>query len=453
MALALAANIASNETGDDFHAFPLEAPGRGQSGTPRAVTLASDLAPQQERDLGDGQKLLLPEFDEPHPEVSIVVPAVNEQLTIATFVQWCHEGLRSAGVRGEILIIDSSTDRTAELARAGGARVLQTPRRGLGRAYIDAVPFIRGEYVIMGDADCTYDFRKIAPFVDALKAGNEFAMGSRWKGSIEPGAMPFLHRYLGTPITTWILNRVYGSRFTDIHCGMRALRRDCLDRMGLTSQSWEYASEMVLKSVRMELRTVEVPVTFFKDRDGRLSHHKRSGWFSPFQAAWINLKAMFIYRAEFFALKPGLVLLSLGLLLTLPLSLGPFTVGRFHFQLHWMLLGLTLSLIGLQSFFFGCLAQVLTDYSGRARARWTRVFSYTRAVIVSVCLFLLGLGLAASLVVQYLSHNLTLPANTGAVAYLAVTGSLLMITGFSLFCFTLVLHATSVRYGRSRTES
>lgn len=411
--------------------------------TPRhpAVTIAPELT--------QTPQLLIPDLDEPDPEVSIVVPAVNEEVTIETFVDWCKQGLLEAGVTGEVLIVDSSEDRTAELARARGARVLQTPRMGLGRAYIDAVPFIRGKYVVMGDADCTYDFRQLGPFVEALRAGHEFAMGSRWKGSIEPGSMPPLHRYLGTPVTTWILNRVYGSRFTDIHCGMRAIRRDSLERMGLTSQSWEYASEMVLKSVRMGLRTVEVPVTFFKDRDGRLSHHKRSGWFSPFQAAWINLRAMFVYRAEFFALKPGLALLLLGLILTLPLSFGPFSIGRFHFQLHWMLLGLTVSLLGLQSFFFGCLAQVLTDYSGVARERWTRVFRYTRAMLVSALLFFLGFGLAGALVTEYLSNDLNLPSNIGAVAYLAVTGLLFMIAGFTLFCFTLVLHATTVRYGQT----
>ena len=259
--------------------------------------------------------------------------------------------------------------------------------------------------------------------------------------------MPILHRYLGTPVTTWILNRVYGSQFTDIHCGMRGISREALERMGLTSQSWEYASEMVLKSVRMGLRTTEVPVTFYKDRDGRLSHHKRSGWFSPFHAAWSNLRAMFVYRPEFFAFKPGIAFMVLGLLLTLPLSFGPISVGPIHFQIHWMILGLTLSLLGLQSFFFGCLAQVLTDYTGRDRSRWIRIFSYTRAVLISVALFSVGLALAAALVVQYVAHHLALPPGDSVIDYLAVTGSLLMIAGFSLFCFTLVLHSTSVRYG------
>ena len=144
----------------------------------------------------------VPAADVADPELSIVIPALNEELTIADFVAWCHEGMKAAGVVGEILIVDSGSDRTTELALAGGARVLRTPKRGLGRAYIDALPFIRGRYVLMGDCDCTYDFRELAPFVEKFRAGAEFVMGSRFRGYIEPGSMPPLHRYLGTPVTT-----------------------------------------------------------------------------------------------------------------------------------------------------------------------------------------------------------------------------------------------------------
>jgi glycosyltransferase involved in cell wall biosynthesis len=394
--------------------------------------------------------LLVPEADVANPEVTILIPAVNEELTIADFVAWCHEGLRAAGATGEILIVDSSTDRTADLALAGGARVLKTPKRGLGRAYIDALPYIRGQYVIMGDADCTYDFRQLAPFVQAMRNGTEYAMGSRWKGSIERGAMPGLHQYFGTPVTTWILNRLYGSKFSDIHCGMRGITRDALFRMGLVSQSWEYASEMVLKSVRMNLRTTEVPVSFLKDREGRLSHHKRSGWFSPFHAAWINLRAMFIHGAEFFLFKPGIIMFALGLVFTLPLTFGSLTIGRVTFNLYWMLIGVTLCVIGLQSIYFGCLAHVFLDYTGRARERWRRVFRYTSTVIASAALFLAGLALSAVIVVYYLSHDFTLPDPSSTIDHLAIIGLLFMITGFSTFCFTLLLHATEVRYGRPR---
>ena len=399
-------------------------------------------------DLADSEvELLIPQDDVSDPEVSIVIPAVNEELTISDFIEWCKEGIAAAGVRGEILIIDSSTDRTAEMSLDRGARVLKTPKRGLGRAYIDALPYIRGSYVVMGDADCTYDFRQLAPFVDRLREGYEFAMGSRWLGSIEPGSMPALHRRVGTPATTWILNWLYGSEFTDIHCGMRGISRDALYRMGLSSQSWEYASEMVLKSVRMGLRTTEVPVTFYKDRDGRVSHHKRAGWFSPFQAAWINIRAMLIYRADFFVLKPGLFMFFLGLVITLPLSFGSITIGPVTFELYWMLLGLTLTVLGLESFLFGCLAEVFCDYGGESRRKWMARFRYTPSVLTSIGLMVVGLGLLATLLARYLANNFTLPPATSNIDHLAVTGILFIIIGFSLFGFTLLLHATNVRYG------
>src|ERR1044072_6864261 len=169
-------------------------------------------APDGPRDV----QLMVPANDVASPEFSIVVPALDEEITIGQFVDWCMLGIRAAGIQGEVLIIDSSSDRTAEIAVERGARGLKTPKRGLGRAYIDALDHIRGRYVLMGDADCTYDFRDIAAFVAVFRDGAEFVMGSRFKGSIEDGAMPPLHRYFGTPLTTLILNVMYGTRFSDI---------------------------------------------------------------------------------------------------------------------------------------------------------------------------------------------------------------------------------------------
>jgi glycosyltransferase involved in cell wall biosynthesis len=399
--------------------------------------------------LDDDTTLHVPAEDVAEPEVSIVIPALNEEITIGDFLDWCQAGLAAAGVAGEILIVDSSTDRTAEIALQHGARVLRTPKRGLGRAYIDALPHIRGRYVVMGDADCTYDFRQLTPFVEKFRDGYEFVMGSRFRGSIEPGSMPALHRYLGTPVTTWILNRLYSCKFSDIHCGMRGITRDALERMEIRSQSWEYASEMVLKSVHMGLRTAEVPVSFLKDREGRLSHHKRAGWLSPFQAAWINLRAMFVHGADFFAFKPGLALLAVGLLLTLPLSFGPVTIGSVTLSLFSMLVGVALSVLGLQSFYFGCLAQLFYDYTGAAREKWLRVFSYTRTVLASAAGFVAGLGLMMPLVATFVDEGLTLPAGIGLRNHLAVTGLLLVIASFTTFTFTLVLHAAALHGQRN----
>src|SRR5262245_37202950 len=337
---------------------------------------------------------------------------------------------------------------TTEIALSRGARVLKTPKRGLGRAYIDAVPFIRGKYVLMGDADCTYDFREIAAFMECFHNGYEYVMGSRFRGYIEPGSMPPLHQYLGTPVTTWILNFLYSAGFSDIHCGMRGITRDALSRMDLQSQSWEYASEMVLKSVRMQLRTTEVPVRFLKDEKGRLSHHKRSGWFSPWHAAWINLKAMFVYGADFFLYRPGVLLLSIGLVLTLPLSRGPVTLGPITFSLHWMLLGLTLCVLGLHGFYVGALARVFFDYSGEFKKRWLGTFSYTRSVLVSAGAVIGGAGLAVPLVLQYVRMGYRLTDDIFPTTHLAVTGLLFVIAGFMNFTFTLALHAAAANVKR-----
>lgn len=388
-------------------------------------------------------ELLIPDDDVPDPIVSLVVPALNEEITIEEFIAWCHEGLEKAGVAGEILIVDSSTDATPDLAVKNGARVLRTPKRGLGRAYIDALPVVRGEWIIMGDADCTYDFRNLAPFVERFREGYEYVMGSRWKGSIEPGAMPPHHQYFGTPFTTWILNRLYDSRFSDIHCGMRGITKDAFEQLNLSSQSWEYASELVLKSVHMGLRTTEVPVTFLKDKEGRVSHHRRMGWFSPFQAAWINLKAMFVYGADSFLVKPGALMLAIGLLLTLPLSFGAFTIGPVTFSLFWMLFGLTLATLGVQSLYLGLLARVFYDYRDEVTWRLKRTFRYTRAAGSSMAGMGVGFLLTLPLVVRYFSDGLALEGDIEPINHLAVTGLLVFILSFATFTFTLVLHAAT----------
>ncbi len=390
---------------------------------------------------------LLPAGVSPGPvELSIVVPALNEQITVGEFVEWCHEGLRRAGVTGQILIVDSSTDATPDLVLARGGEVLRVPKRGLGRAYIDARPFIRGRWIVMGDADLTYDFRELAAFVAEFRRGAEFVMGSRFLGEIAPGAMPPLHQYFGTPLTTWILNRVYSSRYSDIHCGMRGLTLEAFDRIGLRSQSWEYASEMVLKAARLGLRTAEVPVRFYKDREGRLSHHRRMGWLSPWIAGWLNLKVMLVYSPDSFLLVPGLVLMSLGIPLAVALGImGPTKVGLIGFELHWMLLGVTFATLGFGCVQVGVLARIMHGLRTGMVTTVRRHVTYDRGMLVAGVLVLAGLFLLGGLVVTYLRRDLQLDR----VSYQGILGLLLMILGFQTFGFTLLLEMSQ----RVRTES
>lgn len=381
-------------------------------------------------------------------EISIVVPAMNEELTVGEFVDWCQEGLACAGVRGQILIVDSSTDRTADIALQHGAEVLRTPPRGLGRAYIDAIPFIRGKWIVMGDADLTYDFRLIAPFVEKFRKGAEFVMGSRFQGTIEKGAMPALHRYFGTPLTTWLLNRIYHSRYSDIHCGMRGLTRAALAKIDLKSQSWEYASEMVLKAARLHLVTAEVPVRFYKDRIGRVSHHKRMGWISPWLAGWLNLKAMLVYTPDSFLLKPGIVIMTLGLLLSFSLVNGPFRIGPIVFSLYWMLLGLTMATLGYSCIQIGILSRMMHGLRPGLVGRFERFLTYNRGMLIAALCCFSGFFLAAVLVWRYVQHGLRLEM----LSYSAILGLLLIIIGFQTFGFTLLVEMAQRVMPKRRNE-
>ena len=368
-------------------------------------------------------------------EVSIVVPSLNEEITAGEFVEWCKEGLKRANVSGQILIVDSSSDKTPEIVLAHGGEVLRTPKRGLGRAYIDAASYIRGKWIIMGDADLTYDFRELVPFVEAFRKGAEFVMGSRFRGSIEKGAMPGLHRYFGTPLTTWILNRIYSSRYSDIHCGMRGLTRSAFERIDLKSQSWEYASEMVLKAARLNLATAEVPVKFYKDREGRFSHHRRMGWLSPWIAGWLNLKVMLVYTPDSFLLKPGILLAVMGALISTALATGPLTIGGVGFSLYWMLFGVTCVTLGYSSIQIGVLARVMHGLRPQSLKRLGKVLSYDRGMLIAGgCVFVGGV-LLGILVYRYLNSQFLL----FEISHPAIFGLLLIIVGFQTFCFTLLL--------------
>lgn len=379
-----------------------------------------------------------PVHDALHPRrgregfLSIVVPCLNEELTIGTFVDWCMEGLQRAGVEGEVLIIDSSDDRSPQIAEEHGARVLRVPLRGLGRAYIDAIPHITGEWVLMGDCDMTYDFRELEGFIERLRDGDEFVMGTRVKGYIEPAAMPKLHRYFGSPATTWIFNRIYGTRFSDIHCGMRALTLDAYQRMALQSQGWEYASEMILKASKLDLRSSEVPVRFYKDPPGRESHLVRAGWTEPWKAGWRTLRVQFLYAPDYFLWRPGWLLLVVGLLLSLVLATGP--VGAL--DLHAQLLGCVLSVLGYSAVQLATLARVHYPFDPGFTARVRALLSYNRGVWTGFAL--MGIGLLPNLVllIDWLVNGFEL----SSISHPAVAGLTMILLGFQTFAFTLLLH-------------
>src|SRR6185503_18494636 len=207
------------------------------------------------------------------------------------------------------------------------------------------------------------------------------------------------------------------------------------DRIDLKSQSWEYASEMVLKAARLGLVTAEVPVRFYKDREGRVSHHRRMGWLSPWMAGWLNLKVMLVYTPDSFLLKPGLVLMAVGLLFSFGLAGGPVMIGNIGFSLYWMLFGVTCTTLGYSSIQIGIIARVMHRLRPGFVRRMQKLVTYNRGMVIAIISVAVGVMLLGTLVYRYLNHGLRLEA----ISHPAILGLLLIILGFQTFCFTLLM--------------
>jgi glycosyltransferase involved in cell wall biosynthesis len=284
------------------------------------------------------------------PQISVVLPCLNEETAVGAVVDQAWEGIERAGLTGEVIVVDNgSTDRSAEIAGQHGATVVFEPRRGYGSAYLAGIANARGDYVVMADADGTYPVNDLGAFVDALDAGNDLVLGSRFKGTIHEGAMPWSNRWIGNPILTGLLNRLFGIRVSDAHCGMRALRRSALPVLDLHSTGMEFASEMVFKAFRRGLRVSEIPIDYFR-RTGE-SKLSRVG------DAWRHVRFMLLYSPSWLYFVPGGVLLLLGIAGMLVLASGPVNVFGRPWQIHTMLAFVALTLIGAQVIQLGLYAR------------------------------------------------------------------------------------------------
>lgn len=366
-------------------------------------------------------------------KITILIPCLNEEKVIGDVIKDCWIGLNHDR-SNQILIIDSGNDESGKIAKDLGADVVKTPKRGLGQAYIDSIPHIKGDYIIMGDADGTYDYKELGKFVDKLDQGYEFVMGTRLKGWIEKNAMPKLHRYFGTPLTTWILNKLFKLNFSDIHCGMRAMTKAALLKIDLHSRSWEYASEMVVKSGLLKLKSTEVPINFYKDKKGRLSHHKRSGWFSPWYAGWINLKIMLLYAPNFVFFIPGFSLLLIGMIILLVMALNLVT----HFKLHFALLGSALLTIGYLVIQLGLISKTFSDlnkyYQDPLTVFVNKNLTYDRGMVAGISLVILGIIFSAFLFYSWYQQHFTLDS----ISVSGVIGITLITFGFQTVFFTFI---------------
>src|SRR5919202_6444167 len=242
-----------------------------------------------------------------NPRVSVVIPCLNEEENIEACVERALEAIANSGVTGEVIVVDNaSEDRSAELAKAAGARVIFEPRRGYGSAYLAGFAAARGAYIVMADADLTYDFGEVGRFVDELDGGADMVIGDRMD-NIHPGAMPWLHRYVGNPVLTGVLNLFFRTGVKDAHCGMRALRRDVLPQLDLRTTGMEFASEMVIRASKEKLDIREFPIQY----------HPRGGEskLSSFRDGWRHLRFLLVHSPTHLFIVPGAVLSALGVLI------------------------------------------------------------------------------------------------------------------------------------------
>ena len=289
--------------------------------------------------------------------ISVVIPSLNEGKVIEDTIKRVFEAFKKYKIDGECIVMDSSTDKTPEIAERLGAKVYRIPKKGLGYAYIESLKYIKGDYIIMGDADGTYDFMEMGLFIDKLNEGYDFVMGTRLKGNIHKGAMPWSHRYVGTPTLTRIINIFFRVNISDCNSGLRALSRSAFERMKLESHSWEYASEMVVKSALCNMKMTEIPVSLLPDKKGRSPHLR------PFDAAWKNLKCIFLLASEFLFLKIGFFIWLSGFLLLHLLIRNPINIGSIQLGTHFLLLSIVLTTVGSSIIQMGVLTQTFSFLS------------------------------------------------------------------------------------------
>jgi hypothetical protein len=284
------------------------------------------------------------------PEISVVIPCLNEEDAVGAVVDQAWEGIEAAGRTGEVIVVDNaSTDDSARVAGEHGATVVREERPGYGSAYLAGLAVARGEFIVMGDADETYPLRELAPFVDRLAAGDDLVVGSRFEGTIHGEAMPWLNRHVGNPILTGLLNVLFGVDVSDAHCGMRAVRRDALPTLDLHSTGMEFASEMVFKAFRRELRVSEIPIDYYP----RVGESK----LNRFGDAWRHVKFMLLYSPSWLYFVPGAILLFFGLAGALALATGPVTIFGRPWQIHTLFACIAALLLGTQIVELGVFAR------------------------------------------------------------------------------------------------
>jgi glycosyltransferase involved in cell wall biosynthesis len=298
----------------------------------------------------------VPDAAERFVDISVVIPCLNEANSIGICVGKALDAFKSAGLRGEVVVADNgSTDGSVDIAKNLGARVIDVPARGYGSALRTGIAAARGKFIIMGDADDSYDFAEVPRFVETWRQGYDVVMGNRFRGEIKRGAMPWHHKYIGNPGLTRLLNLFFHAGIGDSHCGMRGFTRAIYDQMDLRSTGMEFASEFVIKAAQLRAKITEIPITLWPDKRGRPPHLR------SFRDGWRHLRFMLLYAPNWLFLLPGAAFVIVGLALVFWLLPGPRVLtSRITLDIHTMIFGVMFTLLGAQILSIGAFAKVFS---------------------------------------------------------------------------------------------
>lgn len=327
-------------------------------------------------------------------ELSIVMPCLNEADTLETCIKKATACLVENNIQGEIIIADNgSTDGSQEIAVRNGARVVNVQKKGYGSALQGGIEEAQGKYIIMGDADDSYDFLNLYPFVKKLREGYDLVMGNRFKGGVKKGAMPFLHRYLGNPVLSFIGRLFFSSDIGDFHCGLRGFSKEAYVKMRLTTEGMEFASEIVVKANLLKLKVTEVPTTLSPDGRTRKPHLR------TWRDGWRHLRFLLIYSPTWLFLYPGLIFFVVGLICSVILIIKPVTIGRVTFDIHTLLFMATLSVVGIQFVCFYGLTKIFAVSNNLLPKsnRYDKIYKFLtleRGLLIGSVLIILGVALS-----------------------------------------------------------
>jgi len=379
--------------------------------------------------------------DSPDLELSVVMPCLNEAETLAKCILKAQRSLEDLHINGEIIVADNgSTDGSQAIATELGARVVSVAARGYGSAIRGGIAVARGKYIIIGDADDSYDFANLEPFVAKLRDGYELVMGNRFKGGIAPDAMPFLHKYLGNPVLTATGRLFFRSPCSDFHCGLRAFRRSSVESLDLRTTGMEFASEMVVKATLYDLKIAEVPTKLSPDGRSRKPHLR--SW----RDGWRHLRFMLLYSPRWLFLYPGLILMFIGAVIAGRLLFGPLTLAGVTFDVHTMLYAAMAIVIGFQTVVFAVFTRIFATTQGLLPEdpRLNKLFDYVRletGLTVGAMLLIGGLGISIYAFSSWRAHLFGQldPRETLRAVIPAVTLIMLGLqTVFSSFFFSIL---------------